>query len=528
MKDRTTTRASRRAILKTGALGALSAFAGGSAGLNPLNIFGQDASGPPYDLLGFKTYREYKRHCKMNGITPAVVKPDPDNPSIVRESRNCMECGHCDGACEAQKISHWYKKSDLKPEIKHLCMHCGQCIADCRFNSMHEKLHFPALARAMAKRDAAVESDATSKQIFVAATAPAVRVAVGELFGLAPGEVLQEHMVGALKKLGFDYVLDVTFGADLTTMEEARELQERLDSGVPGPMFTSCCPAWVTFVETFFPELIPNLSTTRSPILLQGAAVKTRFAQEKGLDPADITYVAVAPCVAKKYEAIRPEHDAAARFWKNKGEFRDLDYVLTTREVGSWFAYAQIDPSKETPREYDALLGTGSGSGKGFGSTGGVTRAVVRQFWKNVVGTEPSAELFELKEVDGISGLRETTIEVGKYKLRIAVLCGLGVARELLESGKLDYDLVEVMACPTGCVGGGGQPKTLEGRKATDEMRQGRAEGLRKLDREETFRVAGDNPEIQSFYRDFVEPGGAELRKTLLHTGYEKRDVWRS
>lgn len=516
---------SRRAALKTGVLGALGVLI-----QEGVPLFGAEASpsGPPYDLRGFKTYAEYREYCVEQGIMLKSVKPEKTNPSIAREAQLCMACGRCDEACMEQQIAHWYDPKTLKPEIKTLCMHCGQCVTACEYNALHEKLHFPAVMKAMARSQGT--EDESQKLVFAATTAPALRVSLGELFGLEPGENLEGQTVAALRKLGFDYVFDTAFGADLTTCEEARELRRRLDEGVKGPMFTSCCPAWVTFVETFFPELIPNLSTTRSPIFAQGAAIKTKFAKEKGIDPSKIVNVAIVPCVAKKYEATRVENAKSAAYWKREDEFRDVDCALTTREIGDWASYRQIDPSALEPSAYDDPLGVGSGAGKIFGASGGVTRAVVRQFRYDATGEAPTSEPLELTESETIPGLREGTVEIGKYKLRIAVVCGLAGARALCEqaaSGTSKYDLVEVMACPGGCVGGGGQPKTEDFERPTPEMLESRAKGLDAIDAQEPLRVAGENPSLQAFYRDFIEPGGEELREELLHTTYFKRDVWK-
>ena len=514
---------SRRTVLKSALLSA-------GAALVPFDCLSALASedAPPYNLDGFQEYADYKRNRKLNGLAPDSVKPDPDNPSLQRDGRRCMNCGRCDAACMEQKIAHWYKPEDLKSSVKTLCMHCGQCVSACKYNVLTEKTEFFDVGTALARSVRSENPD--EKRVYVATTAPALRVSLGELFGLEPGANLQNQAVAALRKIGFDYVLDTTFGADLVTVEEARELKARLDSKTPGPMFTSCCPAWVTFVETFYPEFIPNLSTTRSPILAQGAAIKTTFAKEKGIDPAKIVNVAFVPCVGKKYEATRPENAKGAQYWDREGEFRDLDYALTTRELGSWFSYLQLDPGKLDPEDYDPILGSGSGSGKLFGSTGGVLRSLVRQFCKDVTGETPSPETMELAAVDGISGLRETTVDVGGYALRAAVVCGLAGARDLLDrmkNGALPYDVVEVMACPGGCVGGGGQPKIAGTERPTDETRAQRASGLAKIDREEKIRVAGDNPEIAAFYKDFVEPEGEERREALFHTSFQKRDVWK-
>ncbi|MBQ5790008.1 MAG: iron hydrogenase small subunit, partial [Thermoguttaceae bacterium] len=365
---------------------------------------------------------------------------------------------------------------------------------------------------------------------FVATTAPALRVSLGEMFDLEPGANLETKLAAALRSIGFDFVFDATFGADLTIEEESRELWARLNEPNAGPLFTSCCPSWVKFVETFYPEFIPNLSTTRSPLLSQGAAIKTRFAEEKGLDPATITHVAFVPCVGKKFEATLPNANAAGRYWK-KETIRDLDFALTTRELASWLFQTEVDPATLDDEPFDSTLGNGSGAGKIFGATGGVAEAALRNLWKVVEGTDPPAELLKFEPLRGTKALKTATVEIGGKTVRVAVASGLAAVRPLLETlkttGKIEFDFVEVMACPGGCVGGGGQPKIGGMRRPDDAWRQKRADGLFDGDAKVALRTSGDNPEIQAFYRDFVGEPLGERAKSLFHTTFEKRDVWK-
>lgn len=538
----------RRQALKTGAFGLATAALGGGG------VFARDvpANGGaddefPYHLDGCKTFSEYKalRKRQKRPCDPVVV--EADNPSLTYERRRCANCGRCDEACMAQTISHWYRRDALKEGVSTICVNCGQCVTACKFNVLHERLDYVEVASAIREIALAAQNEATGKagensengkngenrkaaRTFVATTAPALRVSLGEMFGLEPGANLEAKLAAALRLIGFDFVFDATFGADLTVEEESRELWARLNEPSAGPLFTSCCPAWVKFVETFYPEFIPNLSTTRSPLLSQGAAIKTRFAEEKGLDPATITHVAFVPCVGKKFEATLPSANAAGRFWKNE-TIRDLDFALTTRELASWLFQTEVDPAALDDEPFDSTLGVGSGAGKIFGATGGVAEAALRNLWKVVEGTDPPAELLKFEPLRGTKALKTATVEIGGKTVRVAVASGLAAVRPLLETlkstGKIDFDFVEVMACPGGCVGGGGQPKIGGMRRPDDAWRQKRADGLFDGDAKVALRTSGDNPEIQAFYRDFVGEPLGERAKSLFHTTFEKRDVWK-
>ncbi len=546
----------RRQALKTGALSVAAALGGGSvfaqggrgggrgrgrgfaAASEPSAVEAAANDEFPYHLDGCKTFSEYKalRKRERRPCDPVVV--EADNPSLTYERRRCANCGRCDEACMAQTISHWYRRDALKDGVSTICVNCGQCVTACKFNVLHERLDYVEVASAIREVALAAQNEATGKngengksaQTFVATTAPALRVSLGEMFDLEPGANLETKLAAALRSIGFDFVFDATFGADLTIEEESRELWARLNEPNAGPLFTSCCPSWVKFVETFYPEFIPNLSTTRSPLLSQGAAIKTRFAEEKGLDPATITHVAFVPCVGKKFEATLPNANAAGRYWK-KETIRDLDFALTTRELASWLFQTQVDPATLDDEPFDSTLGNGSGAGKIFGATGGVAEAALRNLWKVVEGTEPPAELLKFEPLRGTKALKTATVEIGGKTVRVAVASGLAAVRPLLETlkttGKIDFDFVEVMACPGGCVGGGGQPKIGGMRRPDDAWRQKRADGLFDGDAKVALRTSGDNPEIQAFYRDFVGEPLGERAKSLFHTTFEKRDVWK-
>lgn len=553
-------RVPRRQALKTGALGlATAALGGGSVfaqgggrgrgrgrGFQPIldrvapNAAANGGANDefPYHLDGCKTFSEYKalRKRERRPCDPVVV--EADNPSLTYERRRCANCGRCDEACMAQTISHWYRRDALKDGVSTICVNCGQCVTACKFNVLHERLDYVEVASAIREVALAAQNEATGKndengkpaRTFVATTAPALRVSLGEMFDLEPGANLESKLAAALRLIGFDFVFDATFGADLTIEEESRELWARLNEPNAGPLFTSCCPSWVKFVETFYPEFIPNLSTTRSPLLSQGAAIKTRFAEEKGLDPATITHVAFVPCVGKKFEATLPNANAAGRYWK-KETIRDLDFALTTRELASWLFQTEVDPATLDDEPFDSTLGNGSGAGKIFGATGGVAEAALRNLWKVVEGTDPPAELLKFEPLRGTKALKTATVEIGGKTVRVAVASGLAAVRPLLETlkttGKIEFDFVEVMACPGGCVGGGGQPKIGGMRRPDDAWRQKRADGLFDGDAKVALRTSGDNPEIQAFYRDFVGEPLGERAKSLFHTTFEKRDVWK-
>lgn len=330
-------------------------------------------------------------------------------------------------------------------------------------------------------------------------------------------------MVSAIRKLGADYVFDVAFSADLTIMEEGTEFLGRLLSARgPLPQFTSCCPAWVKYVETFYPERIGNLSSAKSPISMQGAVIKTYFAREKGIDPEKIVNVAVAPCSAKKFEIMRKELGSAGCFM-GMPQIRDNDYVLTTSELAEWIASEHIDFEQLEPSAFDPVLGEGSGAGVIFGNTGGVMEAALRMTYSTVTGKEPEDLLMEYEPVRGLEQIKETSVTVGEHTVRAAVVYGTRAAGELISSGKIDtYDFVEVMTCPGGCISGAGQPDNGVV-PVPDHVRAARIRSLYEADRQRDVRNSMDNKELQRLYEKFLGSPVSGKAEILLHTNYHSR-----
>jgi len=374
-----------------------------------------------------------------------------------------------------------------------------------------EQFHYQEVSKAIAAPD----------KIVIASLAPSVRVALGEMYGLAPGTNVEGKIVGALKKLGVDYVLDVTFSADLTVMEEASELLMRLEknsSESPLPMFTSCCPAWVRFIRLFYPALLPNLSTVKSPILMQGALVKTYFAQKMGLDPAKIFKVALTPSTAKKAEILLPGMNAAGIFNGNP-KMRDVDVSLTSRELANLLNEGEVNFLQTQDAPFDSLMGTGSGAAMIFGGTGGVMEATLRTAYKLLNDKNPPADFFNLAPLRVFDSVRHASVNLGKRTLNVAVVHGTRHARPLLESiqnGAQKFDFVEGMACSGGCIGGGGQPVNRNVDATT--LRQLRRNALFQRDANEEIRLSIDNPQIRAIYDDFLGKPLGEMSKQLLHT----------
>jgi iron-only hydrogenase group A len=363
---------------------------------------------------------------------------------------------------------------------------------------------------------------ASRRKIMVAQTAPAVRVALGEELNLSEGENTEGRMVQALRQVGFDYVFDTNFSADLTIMEEGTELISRLNSGGPFPMFTSCCPGWVNLAEKKFAHLLPNLSTARSPQQMLGSMIKTYFAQKLGKNPEDISVVSIMPCTAKKHEAARPEFAP-----KNaKGEaVRDVDHVLTTRELGHLLRVKRVPYASLKESDYDPLLGMSTGAGALFGNSGGVTEAAVRTA-QVLTGVENPIPLGHLKAVRGLDGVKTATVELKTAKgdtvnVKVAVVNGGKNVNSLLKAideGNFQADFVEVMICPGGCIAGGGQPKS----KSKDVL-QKRMNAIYDVDQRSTLRMSHENPMITDLYKNFLGHPGSEKAHHLLHTHYQDR-----
>ena len=456
--------------------------------------------------------------------------------AIDIDLEKCLKCGRCVTACglvQEMNVLGWQGRGqDRHPAVLSegldlsKCIECGQCSVVCPVAAIKERSEWRAV----------LDELESKRKIMVAMTAPAVRVAIGEEVGQGPGAVNVGQMVSAQRELGFDYVLDVNFAADLTIMEEGVELLQRLkaawglDSGEkendtidrkqpgPLPMFTSCCPAWVTLVEKSYPELIPNVSTCKSPQQMMGAVVKRHFAAKLGIKPEDMCLVSFMPCTAKKHEAEREEQ-------LRSGEMHDVDYVLTTREFGHLLRTRSIPLASLPESSFDSPLGASTGAAVMFGATGGVMEAALRTAYEVASGQQ--LPKLEVDEIRGLRGVKEAVIKLpdtapqglaGK-EIRVAVASGIGNARHLLQSmaegSGATYDFIEVMACPGGCVGGGGQPKTRD--PAAVLKRMG---AIYSLDQRSVLRKSHDNPEIQKLYEEFLKKPGGELSHELLHTRY--------
>ena len=450
----------------------------------------------------------------MNHLPLDVRVPiEPDNPSIVRDEDKCIKCGMCKNVCTQDIGVHGtYTLEQTGGEA--VCIHCGQCANVCPPGSITERYEYPEIREAVKNPD----------RIVIVSTSPSVRAALGEEFGMADGTFVEGKMVALLRALGVSYVLDTNFAADLTIVEEASELIERVTKGTaPLPQFTSCCPAWIKFTEMYYPELIPNLSTAKSPIGMQGPTIKTYFAKKMNLDPTKIVNVALTPCTAKKYEIRRPEMHDAGNYYGDP-DMRDMDFVLTTRELALWAKEEGIDFASLPDSAYDNLMGEASGAGVIFGNTGGVMEAALRTAYEYITGEEAPAQLYDLQPVRGYEGIREATVTIGELDVNVAVVYGTANARKMIErmkQGKKQYHFIEVMTCPGGCIGGGGQPKDLM--KDADEVRKARIDSLYKKDAEMTLRKSHENPSIRQVYEEFYGKPLSEMAEKMLHTMYEDK-----
>ena len=449
------------------------------------------------------------KHLPLNVRVPIEL----DNPSIMREEEKCIKCGMCKNVCTQQMGVHGTYTLE-ETNGKAICIYCGQCANVCPVDSITERWEYREVKQAIEDPD----------KIVIVSTSPSVRVALGEEFGLEAGTFVEGKMIALLRALGADYVLDTNFAADLTVVEEASELIERIKSQDSVlPQFTSCCPGWVSFVETYYPEFLSNLSTAKSPIGMQGPTIKTYFAQKMGLDPKKIVNVALTPCTAKKFEIRRDEMHAAADYYGISG-MRDMDHVITTRELARWAREEGIDFSSLADSPYDDIMGRASGAGVIFGSTGGVMEAALRTAYEYLTGEQAPASLYELQPVRGYEGIREATVPVGGLEVKVAVVYGTANARKLMEQikkGEKQYHFVEVMACPGGCIGGGGQPKDFM--KNADDTRQSRIAGLYRRDQSMTLRKSHENPDIQQVYEQFYGQPLSEMAEKMLHTSYQDR-----
>ena len=441
------------------------------------------------------------------------VPIEADNPAIRRIENLCIKCGQCRDVCRDYiSVLGYYDLS--KTNDTAVCIHCGQCANVCPVSSITETPEMDAVIAAAKDPD----------KVLIVSTSPSVRVSLGEAFGMQRGSFVEGKMIALLRKLGADYVLDTNFAADMTIVEEASELVERLTThNKPLPQFTSCCPAWVKFAEIYYPELLPNISSAKSPIGMQGPTIKTYFAKKMGIDPKKIVNVALTPCTAKKFEIRRGEMNASARYLDLPG-LRDMDHVITTRELADWAKKADIDFSTLEDSKFDKLMGEASGAGVIFGNTGGVMEAAVRTAYEFVTHEPAPKELYTLEPVRGMQEIREAAVEIGTLRLQLAVIYGTSNVRRFLsmakESGK-HYDFIEVMTCPGGCIGGGGQPKADVEERRT--MVDSRIESLYKRDAQMKLRKSHENPELKQLYEEFYRKPLSPIAEEMLHTSYTDR-----
>lgn len=455
-------------------------------------------------------FKEEEGFMSKHQFTDIRVAIEKDNPSIKRLEERCIKCGQCKRVCtEDIAVADTYQLEHTN-DIP-VCIHCGQCANVCPVDSIVEVYEYPEVKKAIQNKD----------KVVIFNTSPSVRVALGEEFGLDDGIFVQDKMVSLLRKLGADYVLDTNFAADLTIMEEASELIERITKGnKPLPQFTSCCPAWVKFMEIYYPDMLAHISSSKSPIGMQGPTVKTYFAKKMGINPSNIVNVAVTPCTAKKYEIRREEMNSASKYLGIE-ELRDMDYVITTRELALWAKEENIEFTSLENSSYDSFMGTGSGAGVIFGNTGGVMEAALRTAYTFITKEKAPEEFYHLHPVRGLDAAREATIKIGDLEVNIAIVYGTANAKKLLEkiaSKEKEYHFIEVMTCPGGCIGGGGQPK--DKKFSGDKLREKRIESLYKHDAEMTLRLSHENPEIIELYKGFYQKPLSELAEQMLHTLY--------
>ena len=435
-----------------------------------------------------------------------------DNVSIVRDEAKCIKCGKCRDVCKLDINVLGRYNFDMTGG-KAICVNCGQCANVCPVDSISERCEYELVAEAIKDPD----------KIVIVSTSPSVRVGLGEEFGMADGSFVEGKMVALLRALGVDYVLDTNFAADLTIVEEASELIDRITNNKVLPQFTSCCPAWIKYVETFYPEMIPNISSAKSPIGMQGPTIKTYFAKKMNLDPRKIVNVALTPCTAKKFEIKRDEMDAAAKYLGIDG-MRDMDIVITTRELAKWAKAENIDFDSLEDSQYDSLMSEASGAGVIFGNTGGVMEAACRTAYEFITKESAPDLLLNLEPVRGYEGIREASLNIGGLDVNVAVCYGLTNASKLIDlikNGDKNYHFVEVMTCSGGCIGGGGQPKDVS--KDADSVRKARIASLYKKDSEMKVRKSHENSEIKKVYEEFYDHPLSELAEKMLHTFYSDR-----
>jgi NADP-reducing hydrogenase subunit HndD len=471
-------------------------------------------------------------HVFLDLVEDKKYNIDRSSPSFVKDDSKCIRCQRCVRTCSQlqyisaisvankgahQKISSFHDR----PMSQVVCTNCGQCVNRCPTGALVEKTYIDQVWDAIYDPDKHV----------VVQTAPAVRVALGEDLGYDPGERVTGKMVNALRQLGFNSVLDTDFSADLTIMEEGTELLVRLkkalvdgDKNISLPMFTSCSPGWIKFVEHKYPEFLPNLSTCKSPQQMFGALAKTFYAKKRNIDPSKIVSVSIMPCTAKKFEADRPEMRSSG--------FKDVDFVLTTRELAVMIKQAGIDFRNIEEANYDSIMGDSTGAAVIFGATGGVMEAALRTAYEIVTGREVPFGNLNITPVRGMDGVKEATIKIEgcvdawKFlegaELKVAIAHGLVNANKIMSmtrEGKAPYHFVEIMACPGGCIGGGGQPIPTN-----MEIRKKRMKAIYSEDENKVLRKSHENPDVIAIYKEFLDQPNSHKSHELLHTHYVERD----
>lgn len=461
--------------------------------------------------------------------TRKILPKDDSSPSLRRDPNKCILCGRCVAVCSNVQTVHAINLSQrgVRTQVSTYmekglgnvaCTNCGQCALVCPTAAIVER----------DDTDAVFEELMDPEKVVVVQTAPAIRVGIGEAMGMGPGALVTGQMVAGLRRLGFARVFDTQFTADLTIIEEAHELLHRIKNKGALPMVTSCSPGWIKFAEHFFPDALPHLSTCKSPQQMFGALAKTYYAAKMGIDPRRMVVVSIMPCTAKKYEARRPEMMSAFEHWKEKrawtaqDAFHDIDYVLTTRELARMFKETGVQFAALPSEEFDHPLGESSGAAVIFGATGGVMEAALRTAYEVVTGS--TLEDLNFTAVRGMEGIKEAEVDLKGTRLKVAVAHTLGNARKLLEQiqrGESPYAFIEVMSCPGGCLGGGGQPIPT-----TAETRRMRAASIYAEDAGKAIRKSHENPAIKALYDEVLKAPLGDLSHHLLHTSYERRGVF--
>ncbi|MDD2429979.1 MAG: NADH-dependent [FeFe] hydrogenase, group A6 [Eubacteriales bacterium] len=439
------------------------------------------------------------------------AESDHSSPSVARDSAKCITCGRCEYVCSEVQTVHALSKTGRgfemqfrpvynRPLGESICVNCGQCVQACPTGALTVRDETQVVWHAFADPNKTV----------IAQVAPAVRITLAEALGEPPGSISTGRMITAMKRVGFHKVFDTDFTADLTILEEGTELISRISNGGALPMITSCCPAWIKFCETFYPELLPHLSTCKSPQQMFGALLKTYYAEKTGKLPQDILSVSVMPCTAKKYEETRPE--------LGRNGIRDIDAVVSVQELARMIRSAGIrfDTLPDTP--FDAPFGLGTGAGEIFGSTGGVMEAALRTVYELVTG-KPLQNI-DIQAVRGFEGIKEAAVDMNGTHVKVAVANGLSNARkimELVKAGKTDYHFIEIMACPGGCIGGGGNPIK------ENAMMRSRLDAVYRLDKELPIRKSHENLAVKALYEEYLGEPNGHRSHALLHTTYMNR-----